>query len=125
MGMVISGPWSSHQRKCLEEVNGVLANQSTPSACRPWLEQMKRGLQKQFEVSLAHETDEEVNQYLRVSDDQTSPERVWAIRELIRRGQIDQLGKVIPKQELLELLQDLELTQEDLAALRRRIETGA
>lgn len=125
MGVMVSGPWSSHQRKCLEEVNGVLANQSTPSACRPWLEHMQRGLQKQFEVSLAHETDEEVNQYLHVSDDQAPPERIWAICELIRRGQINQLCKVIPKQELLELLQELELTPEDLAVLRRRIETDA
>ena len=77
MGMVITGPWSSHERKCLEEVNGVLADQTTPAACRPWLEQIKRGLQKKFEFSLAQETDEEVNQYLRVSDDQAPPERIY------------------------------------------------
>jgi hypothetical protein len=122
MGTVISGPCSSHSRKCLEEVSAVLADQSTAQAARPWLEQIKRGLQKQFEIGLTQETDEEVNQYLQLADDTAAPERLWAIQELIRRGNITRLCSMFPKQELLELLPQLGLQPDQVEALRSDIE---
>lgn len=122
IGEGISGPYSIHLENCRKDVERVLNDAATPVAARPWLEQLESSLRTQMERELISEVDEEVNDLRRVVENPAAPERLWAINTLVRLGKLDQLRNLGAKDELLAILPKLQLPENELEEIRRKIQ---
>ncbi|MDA2916280.1 hypothetical protein MYX64_05490 [Nitrospinae bacterium AH_259_B05_G02_I21] len=122
MGEVIVGPSSVHYENCRKEVETVLSDSSTPSAARPWLEQLESSFRAQSERELISEADEDVNELRRVVESPEAPERIWAVGTLLRLGKMDKIMNLLLRDELLTILPKLQLSEDQLEEIRKKIE---
>ena len=122
IGAGISGPYSIHLENCRKDVERVLNDAATPAAARPWLEQLESSLCTRAERELISEIDEDVNDLRRVVEDPAAPERLWAIKTLLRHARVDEIRKLLSKDELLTILPKLQLPENELEEIRSKIE---
>jgi hypothetical protein len=118
LGHVITGSWSEHLERCRREVASVLENPALPVAARRWLEKVEAGLQQAADRQLLAEANEEAQGLRRIVEDPTAPERLWAIRALVRSGQFDRLKPLIKQKEIRKLLPKLKLSNDEARRLR-------
>jgi len=122
-GHVITGSYATHLEKCRKEVEDVLNDKSTPPGARGWLQELQSFLRTYRDREQASEIDEEVNEYLRMAGNPEAPERLWAIRTLLRQGKLKELLTSLSKTDLIPLLRHLDLSEGEAAEIRRRLET--
>jgi len=122
MGQVISGPWSVHLENCRKDVERVLIDHSTPAAARLWLVELEAILRDRAERHLVEEIDGEVNDLRYFAENPMAPERLWAIETLLRLGRMDELQKLLSKDELLAVLPRLQMPAEELREFQGKIE---
>jgi len=125
IGHMIQGPWSAHLERCRKEVRSVLDQPQTPVAARRWLEKVEASLRETAERQLLAEANEEAQGLRRIVEDPAAPERLWAIRALVRSGQLDRLERLINPRELVKLLPKLELSGEETRRLQSALGLAA
>jgi hypothetical protein len=116
-----SGPYSTHVETAHKDVQRLLNEGQGSPATRAWLGNAAAALQTQAEEQLLAETDRDTNEwkpYLRSVD---VVERTWAIGSLVRRGQISRALEVVSRSGLLEMLPNLGLEDELIAAVREQL----
>lgn len=122
IGPVIWGSWSVHIENRRKNVERILKDAATPVGARPWLEGLESSLRTQAERELISEVDEEVNDLRHVVEDPAAPERLWAIKVLLRLGKVDKALRLLSKDDLLTILPKLQLPESELAEIRKKIE---
>lgn len=90
-----SGPYSLRLENYRKDVERVLNDTETPAVARPWLEELESSLRERAERALISEADEEINDLMRAVENPASPERLWAIRTLLRLGKTDAVQRLL------------------------------
>jgi DNA-binding transcriptional ArsR family regulator len=123
IGHVITGSHADHLERCRKEVEVLLEDDSIPVVALDWLRELESSLRAYRDRERASEIDEEVNGFVRIAGDSDAPERLWAIRTLLRRDKLKELLTTLSKADLLALLPRLELSGNEAAEICKRIET--
>ena len=121
-GQMVEGYWSEHIDACRREVEALLADGAVPVAARPWLKQLKASFGKEVQTSRVSEADEQVKGWVKVAEDPMAPERLWAIKTLVRSGKAGEIRKAISKHELLQMIPELNLSDAEREELTGAIE---
>jgi hypothetical protein len=100
----------------------MLNDDAAPAAARPWLEEFEQSLHEWAEETRILQINGEQNDRSRAVKDLTTPEGLWAIKKLLYSGNLDEIRKLLSNDELQTILAKLQLSENELEELRRKIE---
>jgi hypothetical protein len=101
----------------------VLDDDTSPAAARPWLEEFVEHLRERVERWLVSEANEEMDLCMSggVQDAET-PDRLFAARRLLEMGKLDRVLQLLSREELLQLLPKLRLSDTEQQLIRNEME---
>jgi hypothetical protein len=119
---VYSGPYSTRFESLRKEVERVLSDQATPTAARPWLQQVVAGLESDVNQNIIWEYDRDVNDLQRSIEDKDSPERIWAIGRVLKFSDLKDIRRLLTVEDIAEVLPQVDLPDKKRKALERALE---
>jgi len=117
------GSWSQSLERIVEEIQTILDDTSTPAIARDWLRRVQSALRKDAERAREMESGMQTSQQALVPDVPDAPERIWAIKSLLAAGKLDEAHGLISRNEAIELLPAMGLTEDLITRWRSVIET--
>ena len=119
LGLVISGPLSTHYEAHRKEVEQVRADPTTLAAAQAWLQRLENYFRERSERELLSELEEKVNDLRRIVEDAAAPERIWAITTLLQLGRLQEVLTFMSKKEMIKLLPKLQISADKKRRIRR------
>ena len=120
-GFVTLGPGNEYEMR-LSKVEQMLADSLTSPVLLPLLMLAESELRATTRRESSWFMDKDINGWSDKEDNPASPERLWAIRELVHAGKDSQIQRLLSKDELQRILPDLGLLQQEENRLNKLIE---
>jgi hypothetical protein len=121
-GRVFSGPVSMRMQSAADSIRGVLdEDEGRPPGVIEWLVRAEAELRESVRIQLLREAEDELHDLGSRSQDPSASERLWAIRQMIRTGRVDELLEIVSSDEVLELLPRLNLSDDEERAVEDRL----
>jgi hypothetical protein len=105
----------------LDDVRRVLSEMPLSSNERVWLEEIETFLLSEKDSFARFEADTDASRDPNIEDDPSAAERLWMLRRLLLKGELNSLRKIVSKEEMLTLLPDLQLSKTDRTKFEEQI----
>lgn len=124
MGRLIEGSYSQHIESCRSEVEKKLSDPTTPTAARPWLQDILGRMGDEVAQHVIWEYDEDANdlrRYIEI-EDKTSPERIWAISRVLKYADWKDIRRMLTVEDIEDVLPQVDLPERKRKALEKALE---